>query len=115
MTEINILVADNDSAFRESLIKDVLEPEGYVVSQAGSLEEAYKVLGENRIIHLDIVDLRLTNDNDPNDQSGLTLVAKMEGAIASIVLTGYPPGGLGHFPRRTEFPLNDRSAWFRLD
>jgi len=36
VSKIHILVADNDCHYRESLLEDVLKPEGYVVFQAGS-------------------------------------------------------------------------------
>ncbi len=49
MAKVKILLADNDSDFRDSLAKDVLEPQGYQVFQAGNPDEAKHLL-ENELI-----------------------------------------------------------------
>ena len=99
MAQVKILVADNDPDFRVSLVRDVLEQEGYEVFQAESPDEAKQVL-EKELIHLAIIDLRLTDDDDPEDRSGLLLIKEMDPTVARIVLTGYPPRDVigGTFP-----------------
>lgn len=89
MITTKILVVDNDPAYRESLVEDVLKPEGFVVFQASSPEEARHFL-EDELIHLALVDIRLVNDDDPNDRSGLHLCEQMEPTVARIIVTGFP-------------------------
>ncbi len=113
MSEIKVLVAENDPAYRESLVKDVLEPEGYTVYQAESIEEAKKIL-KDELIHLAIIDIRLENDDDPNDKSGLKFAEEIDPIIAKIVLTAYPPGGIlaGAFPSKTWLGIDDSKDRF---
>ncbi|MCP4601098.1 MAG: ATP-dependent 6-phosphofructokinase [Proteobacteria bacterium] len=89
MAQIKILVAENDPDFQESFVKDVLEPEGYRVLQAGSPEEAKQALKGEKLIHLAILDIRLT-DESPSDRSGLELGEEINPFVAKIVLTAYP-------------------------
>lgn len=89
MNQTKILVIDNATQFRTSLASGVLEPALYKVFQVASPEEARKIL-EKELVHLALVDIRLRNDNDENDQSGLDLCRDMDPMIARIILTGYP-------------------------
>ncbi len=108
MTHFKILVVDNDPDALESLVKGVLESEGYVVFQAQSPEEARQIL-EKRLIHLAILDIRLIDDDDPHDESGLKLSREIGSFVAKIMLTGYLPGGImGGFPNKTLIPFADR-------
>ena len=84
-----ILLIDNDPHFRESLAQDVLEPEGYEVTQATNLDTALE-LAEKDLFHLAIVDIRLGDDDNPNDRSGIDLCQQLDPTIPRLILTGYP-------------------------
>lgn len=88
-TGATILVIDNDPGLRASLAEDVLKPEGYRVFQASSAEEAKKLLDEN-LIHLAVVDVRLREDKNPNDQSGLDFCKELDALVARVIVTGFP-------------------------
>jgi DNA-binding response OmpR family regulator len=84
-----ILLADNE----QSLLKargELLRRTGYTVFTAGSAAEAEEVL-DNSHVHLAILDLRLTDDSNENDRSGLDLAARQAYArIPKIILTQFP-------------------------
>jgi 6-phosphofructokinase 1 len=88
MCKFRILVADNDPSYRESLIRDVLPPD-YEPVEASTPEEARDRLAHGPI-HLALVDIRLSNDDDPNDDSGLQLCRDIDPSIPRVLLTGYP-------------------------
>ena len=108
MAKFKILVADNDDSFRQSLAKDVLEPEGYQVYQAGNPAEARLIL-DRELIHLAIIDIRLTDDENPHDKSGFLLCAEIDPSVARIVLTAYPPEGepVVAFPAKVRVQVNN--------
>jgi DNA-binding response OmpR family regulator len=83
------LVADNDPDTLH-IRAEYLESLGYRVSRASSYEEAQQLLSETWL-HLALLDLRLTDDTDDRDQSGL-LLAKDEDfrATPMIILTKHP-------------------------
>lgn len=89
MTTACILLVDNDADFRNTLAQDVLEVEGYIVFQAANAQTAHTLL-EQHLIHLAIVDIRLTNDDNPHDHSGVDLCAELPPTIPRLILTGYP-------------------------
>jgi 6-phosphofructokinase 1 len=89
MPVTKILLVDNDPDFRNTLAQDVLEVEGYTVFQAASVAAAHAIL-EQQLIHLAIVDIRLTNDDNPHDHSGVELCAELPPTIPRLILTGYP-------------------------
>ena len=84
-----VLIVDNDVDFLDTC-SDVLAAEGYETRKAVSREQAVTILDESWV-HLVIIDLRLRDDNDDKDVSGLTL-AKEENykAIPKIILTRWP-------------------------
>lgn len=84
-----LLLADNDPAYRRS-VRVYLELENYRVVEAASAEQAISRLREEAT-ELLLVDLRLTDDLDANDMSGLE-VAKYatDRGVPCIVLTSYP-------------------------
>jgi DNA-binding response OmpR family regulator len=64
--------------------------EGYQVIKAVSPEEAERVL-ERENIHLMILDIRMVDDNDPEDTSGIELAQDERfRRIPKIFVTGYP-------------------------
>lgn len=84
-----ILFVDNDPDFL-STRAEFLENDGYEVIKASSIQEAQKYINE-LWIPIAILDIRLTDDDDEKDLSGLTLV-RSENLISvvKIVLTNYP-------------------------
>ena len=84
-----ILFADNDPDFLNTRA-EFLELAGYTVLKAPSLADAERCLRElwSPVV---ILDIRLIDDSDEKDLSGLGL-AKMEvcQAVVKIMLTGYP-------------------------
>ncbi len=87
MARAKILIADNDNDFLETR-REFLEREGYAVVTASSPIDAQKKLQEGNI-DLAIVDVRLLNDDDEKDISGLEFAKSVADAIPVIILTGY--------------------------
>jgi CheY-like chemotaxis protein len=83
----SILIADNNAQFR-SMVEEFLTHEGYATSTASSPAEARQILqcGE---IDLAIIDLRLFDDDDAKDVSGLTVAQEISPRVPKILLTGY--------------------------
>lgn len=84
-----VLVVDNDIDFLETRC-EILAAAGYTTLKATSREEAVRLLEESWV-HLAILDMRLRDDDDEKDTSGLTL-AKDErySAVPKIILTRWP-------------------------
>ncbi|MDZ7363574.1 MAG: response regulator [candidate division KSB1 bacterium] len=82
-----ILLADNDAKFLKSRT-EILEKSGYPVVAVNSLDEARKKLRDNHC-DLAVIDVRLLDDNDPNDFSGLTLVRELNPDVSVILYSGY--------------------------
>jgi PleD family two-component response regulator len=89
MGRARILIVDNDQDFRESLL-DWLEIGGFHVYEASTADEAQAVLNQKEI-DLILVDVRLADDDDPEDLSGLHFCQVVDPTISKLVLTGYPP------------------------
>lgn len=87
MIKATILFADNDTDFRRTR-SEFLERDGYRVLQAGSPAEARRLLDKNGI-DLAILDLRLENDHDDKDTSGLTIAQELAPSIPKILLTKF--------------------------
>lgn len=84
-----ILLVDNDLHYLEST-GDYLESVGYQVLRAASLERARQLL-DYTWVHVAIIDLRLGNDNDERDRSGLDLAKDSAyQVVPKIILTRYP-------------------------
>lgn len=84
-----VLLADNDPDFLEARA-EILEGAGYDVFKAASREQAETILRDSWV-HAAIIDIRLREDNDSKDVTGLTL-AKMKSfqKIPKVILTRYP-------------------------
>jgi len=87
MQKIRILLADNEPEFLKTRQK-ALEAEGYEVIPATNPEEAKSLLKKN--FNLAIVDLRLTDDKDEADMSGLALIKSATPEVPKLLLTGFP-------------------------
>lgn len=88
MKGATILVADNNEDFCES-IRWFLEHEGFRVVVAHDPSEAKRVL-ERGNIDLAILDIRMSNDSDEKDVSGLMLAKEVAPRVPKIVLTQFP-------------------------
>jgi DNA-binding response OmpR family regulator len=85
----NILFADNDPDFLNTRA-EFLENAGYRVLKAYTLEQARQLLAEARV-HLAILDIRMEDDDDERDTSGLTLAKDPAyRPVPKIILTGFP-------------------------
>ncbi|MBM4256655.1 MAG: DNA-binding response regulator [Deltaproteobacteria bacterium] len=86
-----ILIADNDSDFLDTRAE--FFDDHYDVVKAYSVEEA-RVRLQTSWVHLAILDLRLTDDDDGEDKSGLMLAREAPSSTPKIILTGYPTASL---------------------
>lgn len=85
----NVLLVDNDPDFLETRA-EYLEGAGYRVLKAYSPEEARRKLDEGNV-HLAILDLRLVDDDDEKDISGLTLAKDPDyRVVPKVILTAFP-------------------------
>ena len=81
-----ILFADNNPDFLRTR-GEFLQDEGYELIFIASPTEARRVMEKYRV-DLAILDLRLTDDDDEKDESGLTLAKKVAQRVPKIILTG---------------------------
>ncbi|MDZ7363573.1 MAG: response regulator [candidate division KSB1 bacterium] len=88
MKKHKLLLADNDAEFLHTR-KEILEAESYDVVSASSPEEA-KALLQDQTVDLAIVDLRLRDDKDEADISGLALIKSAAPHVPKILMTAYP-------------------------
>lgn len=82
-----ILVADNNTTYVNTL-KDLLEHDGFRVLAASDVNHARELL-ESDLVNVAVLDMRLNDDLDERDISGLEL-AKINEEIPKIVISGYP-------------------------
>ncbi|HEY0404178.1 MAG TPA: response regulator [Pyrinomonadaceae bacterium] len=83
-----ILIADNDPYFLKSQ-KRFLEKEGFHVIPAGTVAEAQRII-ERGGVDVAILDIRLRDDGDERDISGLSVARKCDFSIPKIILTNHP-------------------------
>lgn len=88
MAKATILFADNDPDFLKTRT-EFLERDGYQVIPAADPTEARCIL-ERGGIDLAILDIRLRDDDDEKDTSGLTLAKKAARPLPKIILTAFP-------------------------
>ena len=87
-----ILLADNKPAFLTTTAL-FLKKNDYEVITASSSAEARSVLLHKRI-HLAILDIRLEDDDDDHDISGLLLAQdRLFRKVPKLILTGFPSAG----------------------
>jgi DNA-binding response OmpR family regulator len=92
MSKASILLVDNNNNYLKTLAK-FIEKEGYYVIPAKSLAEA-RIVFDRGGIDLVIIDVRMTDDNDDKDVSGLILAKETDRSIPKIMLTGFPSAEL---------------------
>jgi two-component system KDP operon response regulator KdpE len=84
-----LLLADNNQDYRES-VRGLLELEENEVVEAASEEEAIRIL-EDQKIDLVLADLRLTDDADTYDFSGLRLAkVASQMRVPVLIVTSFP-------------------------
>jgi CheY-like chemotaxis protein len=83
-----LLIADNLIDYLEEE-KELLENEGYQVRTASNPEQARSILSTGAF-DLIILDIRLRDDDDENDTSGLDIAREVAPKIPKIILTAYP-------------------------
>lgn len=88
MSKPKILIADNIESVANTYA-EYLEMHGYRVLQVSTPEQCQRALEEERI-HLAILDLRMRDDGDEKDISGLTLAQQSNPRIPKIILTAFP-------------------------
>src|SRR5512140_2058606 len=88
MTSKLILMADNNPTFLETR-RPFLEKAGYTVITASSPKDAAAIL-EKDGADLALLDLRLEDDDDQEDTSGLELARKFGQKLPIIILTAFP-------------------------
>jgi CheY-like chemotaxis protein len=84
----HVLVIDNDRHVC-GIMERLLRRQGYRVSVASTLSAARDLAAKERP-HLALVDVRLRDNNDLYDTSGLDLAKELNPAIVKIILTAYP-------------------------
>ena len=88
MSIATLLFADNDPDFLK-VRSEFLAQEGYHIITAANPTEARKKL-EHAYVDLVILDIRLTNEEDEKDLSGLMLAREVARTVPKIILTGFP-------------------------
>lgn len=95
----DILIVENDPLVLEGN-RLLFELEDYRVYTAVSVAEAEAVLAKHRV-DLAIVDVRLSNDHDTYDRSGIELVERMPPGTAKILISAFD-----RFEYRSSLPQN---------
>jgi DNA-binding NarL/FixJ family response regulator len=84
----HVLVVDNDECLVQAA-KHALELREYYVPTARTATEAKSILDQERI-HVAIIDIRLEDDSDEYDRSGLALAREVDSAVGKVIITGFP-------------------------
>ena len=88
MSRQKILLVDNKPTYCDT-VREFLERHGYLVLVAYDAATA-KTLIEREALSLIVIDIRLVNEEDEQDESGLTLARQIDPNIPKIILTAYP-------------------------
>ena len=88
-----LLLADNAKPFRNTLAR-FFRRAGYEVVTSGSPEEAKEALKTKDNIDLAILDIRLNDDKDESDLSGLDVAREKSCPVPVIFLTNFPAANL---------------------
>jgi len=83
-----ILLADNKDSFRETCV-EFLQLRGYHAVGVSSPEECLQVVDTDPP-HLLILDYRMRDDNEEDDNSGLTVAKQLPSNLPKILLTAFP-------------------------
>lgn len=88
MLETVVLLVDNNEQWLAE-IAEHLQHSGYRVAQAADRHQARRILTQQSV-DVALIDLRLVNDSDRKDISGLHLAQEINPPIAKIIITNYP-------------------------
>lgn len=88
MSTKKILFADNNPRFI-NVRKEFLEEKGYKVIPATNPAEAKRII-DHQSPDLAIIDIRLIDDDNENDVSGILLAKESNPDVPKIILTGFP-------------------------
>jgi len=88
MPDAAVFIADNAIHLLRNY-QEQLETNGYLVHTAQSPEEARQKLESTLQIDVSVIDIRLRDDSDEKDLSGLE-IARLRPDIPKIILTAYP-------------------------
>lgn len=95
-----LLVADNSDEYRRSLF-GYLELEGYEYEEAGTIEDALEKL-ETVKFDLTLADLRMRDDDDPNDMRGLEIAKRSSKlGIPCVIVTAFTSAELARKAMRS--------------
>jgi CheY-like chemotaxis protein len=84
-----ILIVDNDAEYR-STVKEALEEVGYEVVGASCALDAIEQANERRHgFNLALIDVRLNDDDDSHDHSGLKLLHDLPANLPVVILTAH--------------------------
>ena len=87
MSMATLLLADNNQAFLETT-KLALENAGYSVLTAKSPAEARRLLLD-QYVDIALLDMRLRDDTDENDTSGLDIAKNVAQNIPKVIVSEY--------------------------
>lgn len=87
-SSVSILIADNDKDFLETRT-EFLRKEGYHAIMVSSPSEARRIFDQERV-DVAVIDVRLVNDDDEKDTSGIELAKELSRFVPVLLLTGYP-------------------------
>lgn len=83
-----LLIADNDPKFARDLAK-ILESLHYHVLTACGFEQAQQTVNSH-LVHVAIINVRLEDENNAKDESGLNFARGLNQNIAKIIVAGQP-------------------------
>ena len=82
-----ILIADNDDGMRQALV-EFLQEEGYATLESSRPNEARRLLREGNV-DVAVLDVRLLDDNDPFDLSGVEVACNSVPEIPKVLVTRF--------------------------
>jgi predicted nucleotide-binding protein len=88
MFQPTILIAENKEEFRTEVV-DFLTRHGFSVLEATNPKDARDLLDAGKA-DIAVIDVRLINDADPADESGLKLAVDAAHQVPKIILTAFP-------------------------
>jgi two-component system nitrogen regulation response regulator NtrX len=83
-----ILLVDNEPNYRD-MVCQFLEDQGYEVIMASNPASAAELMKAERPA-LAVIDIRLLDDSDDKDETGLALAKQTDPSIPKIILTAFP-------------------------
>jgi ActR/RegA family two-component response regulator len=89
MTDIKVLVADDDTAWGTKVANFLQKQAKYTILQANTFAETREALEQN-IADVAVIDIRLVDNNNPKDISGLQLAKKYAPNMPKIIVTDHP-------------------------